>query len=689
MRTKYLALFAILALFAGCEKNDESLKDNVVTFYAVGDPETKTVLVNRNSVYWDREEEVKVFLKDKDFLFTSTNNKPTLTAEFKGSFGNITREEGERVMAVYPYSAVNSGNINGATVTLSDTQRALTDTFNDDLFLSVARTTDNNWYFKNICGGVSFTLDRDDIKKIVFRGNDGESLAGTFNFVFTGDGVPVVSSIESGVKQVTLQAEAEYDFAKGHRFYIVLIPQTLKKGYTLDLYSADRLVGTVSSDNPVVIKRATWGVLKELSTTSDNPSVSLEAVDLGLSVKWANMNLGATKLSDYGTYYSWGETTPENGNYNWSNYKWGNPSSGFTKYSRSQGKTVLDPEDDAATQNLGDKWRMATIEEFRELREKCEWEKTTLDGVTCYKVTGSTGNYIYFPAYPGYYDGGITERGVNGYYWSSTVMTSNWQRAQNLWFKNGIELNTGERYFGEVIRPVYGDRQSTPSNNPAPDAVNMQEPYQEILWAAWNLGASSPEEYGDYYAWGEIETKSVYSWDTYKWGTKDNITKYNYYVTDRKDKLDLSDDVAHVKLGGGWRMPTLDEIDNLFRGCTTTWTTRNGVYGILFTSEENGNTLFVPASGAKFDSSATGQGEYSFFWSSEHDERESTDAYIFFGYSDDSDWATTNRCYGIPVRPVYDARTAESNQASKSEGTPVILKKPKTSLIINGKVQVQ
>lgn len=102
---------------------------------------------------------------------------------------------------------------------------------------------------------------------------------------------------------------------------------------------------------------------------------------------------------------------------------------------------------------------MATIAEFRKLVNNCKWEKVQLDGVTCYKVSGN-GNHIYFPAYPGYYDGGITERGVNGYYWSSDNMTtsSGWYRAQNLWFKGGISLDTGERFYGEVIRPVFGDR---------------------------------------------------------------------------------------------------------------------------------------------------------------------------------------------------------------------------------------
>lgn len=123
-----------------------------------------------------------------------------------------------------------------------------------------------------------------------------------------------------------------------------------------------------------------------------------------------------------------------------------------------------------------------------------------------------------------------------------------------------------------------------------------------VKWAACNVGASSPEEYGGYYAWGETEEKSDYSWDTYKWcnGSWDSMTKYctdSYCRTvDNKTVLDPEDDVAHVKLGGSWRMPTLDEIEELCNECTWTSTTYNGVKGQLVTGP-NGNSIFLPAAG--------------------------------------------------------------------------------------------
>lgn len=127
-----------------------------------------------------------------------------------------------------------------------------------------------------------------------------------------------------------------------------------------------------------------------------------------------------------------------------------------------------------------------------------------------------------------------------------------------------------------------------------------------VFWAECNLGASSPEEYGDYYAWGETETKSEYSWDTYKWcnGSEESLTKYNndseFGVIDNMIELESEDDVAHVKLGEKWRLPTDGELAELRENCAFEWTTLNGIYGGKFTSLISGHTdkwIFVPAAG--------------------------------------------------------------------------------------------
>lgn len=461
MKANYIILSVVFALLSSsCIKDKDSFSDSEITFYASGESDTRTALDQDGGILWSPRDEVKFFYKNGIYKFVSANNSETEFAELKGSFGTNRRTEGDYVVAVYPYSVASYGYENGGTVALPAIQQGMEGSFVKDLFPSVARSTDNYLSFKCICGGLTFTVGQEGIKKIVFSGNDGESLAGTLNFVFVDavSHIPTVTRVDSAEKKVTLLAPDNGTFKKGQWYYMVLVPQKLKKGYTIEFYS-DKKIGETVSNKSVTISRAMWGVLHDIVPRG---GVKLEAVDLGLPVKWANINLGAKALNDYGDYYSWGETSPEDGYYSWSNYMWGSPSK-FSKYAPSQGKTQLDPEDDAAVQNLGGHWRMATIEEFTDLVNKCTWEKTTIDNVTCYKVSGN-GHYIYIPAYPGYYDGRITERGVNGYYWSSTIMynSSTWQRAQNLWFKGGVRLDTGERFYGEVIRPVYDDRVSEP-----------------------------------------------------------------------------------------------------------------------------------------------------------------------------------------------------------------------------------
>lgn len=186
-------------------------------------------------------------------------------------------------------------------------------------------------------------------------------------------------------------------------------------------------------------------------------------------------------------------------------------------------------------------------------------------------------------------------------------------------------------------------------------------------WATTNVGASSPEDYGNYYAWGETTTKSTYNWSTYKWcnGSYDTMTKYiflteygsssSYGTVDNKTTLDLSDDAAYVNWGTSWRMPTKAEQDELRNTSYTTWTwtTQNGVNGYIVTSKTNGNSIFLPAAGYRDDSSLSGAGFLGKYWSSSLKTRYSGDAYYLDFYSSDVDWRSyVSRFGGLSVRAV-------------------------------------
>lgn len=188
------------------------------------------------------------------------------------------------------------------------------------------------------------------------------------------------------------------------------------------------------------------------------------AVDLGLSVKWASFNVGATKPEEYGHYIAWGETAPKDF-YDWQYYKFaGITDYAVTKYKvgAANDKTVLEAEDDAAHVNCGGEWRMPTKQEFDELIEKCTWELTVLNGVYgckfTSKVEGFTDNSIFLPA-AGYMRAttGLKNDGDEGRYWSSTLCAYETTSAYTVSFEeeeDGVETGNHVRNYGYSVRPV-------------------------------------------------------------------------------------------------------------------------------------------------------------------------------------------------------------------------------------------
>ncbi len=179
-----------------------------------------------------------------------------------------------------------------------------------------------------------------------------------------------------------------------------------------------------------------------------------------------------------------------------------------------------------------------------------------------------------------------------------------------------------------------------------------------VKWATCNVGASSPEEYGDYYAWGETETKSTYNWNTYKYckGSFDTSTKYcassSYGTIDNKNVLELSDDVARVKWGGDWRMPTDAELTELREKCIWTWTTRNGLKGYKVTSKTNGCFIFLPAAGYCHDSLHDNVVPSGYYWSASLGGSYPGSAWFVSFNSCNVYVGNGNRCSGQSVRPV-------------------------------------
>ena len=203
-----------------------------------------------------------------------------------------------------------------------------------------------------------------------------------------------------------------------------------------------------------------------VSCESDNlkdSSKTHEWVDLGLSVKWATCNVGATKPEEYGDHYAWGETTTKS-SYSYDNYKWSNDGCDtFTKYCTSSdygtvdNKTVLDSEDDAARANWGGAWRMPTDDEWTELRENCTWTWNIKNGVNGYEVKSKTnGNSIFLPAAGYRRSDGLVDAGYGGYYWSSSLYTDGLDDAWRVYFcSDYVHRYEGGRDYGLSVRPVF------------------------------------------------------------------------------------------------------------------------------------------------------------------------------------------------------------------------------------------
>lgn len=187
-------------------------------------------------------------------------------------------------------------------------------------------------------------------------------------------------------------------------------------------------------------------------------------VDLGLSVRWATYNVGATKPTEYGDHFAWGETSPKK-NYSWENYKWGSEKK-LTKYNAEEtygivdDKWQLDPEDDAAAANWKGEWRMPTASELQELIDGCDWEWT--DDMNGSGIAGrigvskKNGKVIFLPAAGYNYYNYRLDEGDYGYYWSSSLYSDYPYGAYSLDYDSGYIYvsNSSRRYYGFSVRAV-------------------------------------------------------------------------------------------------------------------------------------------------------------------------------------------------------------------------------------------
>ena len=381
---------------------------------------------------------------------------------------------------------------------------------------------------------------------------------------------------------------------------------------------------TSGKKNPTSVKKQSVKVSEPDGFVNDHGYV-----DLGLSVKWATCNVGASSPSDYGDYYAWGETSTKS-DYSTSTSK---------TYGKSMGNIGGNSSYDVARAKWGGSWRLPTGAELEELKTKCTWTWTTQGGHNGYKVTGMNGKSIFLPAAGGRSGTSFYRVGESGDYWSSTPYVCNTVAYYLYIFSSYHDTGWSDQYYGHSVRPVV---------EPEPDGFVNDHGYVDlglsVKWATCNVGANTPSDYGDYYAWGETSTKSSYDTDNSKTSGKSmgNTGGNSSY------------DVARYRWGGSWRLPTGAECQELIDKCTWTWTTQGGHNGYKVTSKTNGKSIFLPAAGYRLGTSSNYVGDGGYYWSSTPDESNAYSAfYLRFDSSNHlTEWC--GRLYGFSVRPVVD-----------------------------------
>ena len=389
------------------------------------------------------------------------------------------------------------------------------------------------------------------------------------------------------------------------------------------------------------------------------PPAECTPVDLGLpsGTLWAAGNIGAEQPWETGKYFAWGETIGYTDADVTARVKWFN-SSEYSSGSAASISANLTLEQDAAHVNIGGNWQIPTTDYYQELIDNCVYSYYSNyrgTGVACAVFKSMVnGNELVIPC-TGYYNGVTKLLDGYAYYWSSSWSSSSVANKGYGSYNFTVD-STSNRYYGMNVRAIIpgtripGSVTGTENNY---KYVDLGLP-SGLKWATCNVGATSPEEYGLYFAWGETTgytreqvTSGVraFSKDVYNSGPAASISA----------NLTLEQDVARANLGGNWRMPNKDDYQELFDNCNVTWVSNykeKGVAGRLFISNINGNMLFFPAAGTGNNSSVNNIGSNGYYWSTSW--YSSTNAYQLHFNCGEQSISDYRRYYGRPVRGVCE-----------------------------------
>lgn len=465
------------------EKNEKSDAEEKVFQAAFESPETesetKTFLASGHKLRWTFDDRLSIFegnTYNQQYRYAgATGLSFAIFEKVPSAYHSSTAISSN--FAVYPYqSSTEISRSELITLDLPAVQKYESGSFGPGANTMVAVTkgkNDNFLSFKNLCGYLVIRLyGEGTVRNITLTANNGEKISGKA-MVKAGYGqAPSITMSSSAGSEIKLDCgkgvalESRSD--KATEFWFCVPPTTFSKGFTVKVENMEgaTMVRSVSSSRTIVRNLFYFmSVIKAEFESADEP----EAVDLGLSVKWANCNLGAGNPEEYGDYYAWGETSPHyqsgyaqedpqnhwNKGYSSDGYGWSCYKLSTTTFAPS----VLPLKYDAAQAKLGAKWRMPTSEEMTELKNNCTWEWTSLNGISGYKVSGTKNGYtdkwIFLPASGTRVNTTLSELDKAGYYWSSSINPDRSRVARALGFSSA-SVNTGsdDRCYGLPVRPV-------------------------------------------------------------------------------------------------------------------------------------------------------------------------------------------------------------------------------------------
>ena len=677
-----------------------------ITAYQEGSDLTRTTVQNGGTqVYWEPSDEIKVFFSGSGARFVSQNTENATVATFSGTINVVAgANEGagssNQIWGLFPYRDDSVCDGSSVTTTLPGGQVGRPGCFAKNAHITLARSGGLDLAFYNVSGGLRFSLTQTGIKRVTLEGIGGEAIAGRIKITFA-DGIPVVEDVSEGETKITLSVPDGGTFQTGRWYYLSALPVSLSKGFRMTFYR-DLEVATFESTSPVSIKRGIYGSIAEVDKGLTFSDYIDGIPDLNAFIQFADPIAKSACVEKFDTngdgelsYAEAAKVTSLQGLFtNWKTVTSFEEIRYFIRVTSVQ----------SVFTNLTELTHITLPDHIKSIGSSCFFGCTSLKTVVlpkglttlptgCFKNCGSlasitwpetlsriedyvfdgclfenVGHTLDLPPTVTYIGNNAIDQIHHLIIRSPSITTdlSPFRGYKYTYIYVPADLvsqykNSFLYRYKEMVYPIesYPIRESV--GGMVGEAVDLG---LSVKWASWNVGASSPEEYGSYFAWGETEDNWNFDMLTYKWTNDDGetMTKYNTDPNcgpvDNKTVLEPEDDAAHVHWGEGWRMPTFEEFQELVQNCSVTYVTdASGIkIGCRFSGKKEGYTdrsIYLPCaqlhSGYSFS-------EGAFYWTSS----------LYYGwyaksfelgtgyFSSYSFRENTFRSEGLSIRPVCD-----------------------------------